>query len=272
MQRQGSADLLSLGSHCSVPACQQIDFLPFKCDCCSKVFCLQHRTYASHSCLQAGSRETHTIVCPICAKAVKLNADEDPYAVFERHTQTECDPTNYAKVHQRPRCPVKGCREKLGAINTYTCKECSTQVCLKHRFPEDHQCPGKAGTFLRPLLYLQMSLHQKPSNRDLIATLCNEASRTLILFVSIAASLAGAAGARASQVTKAMRGLWGNSSSAPSPSGQHTQQQRGKGDKWPMLRPQSVQNRQQRPQSAQNKEQQRTSKSRPASAGTQLVC
>lgn len=166
MQHQSSADLLALGSHCSVPACQQIDFLPFTCDCCSNIFCLQHRTYVSHSCQQAGSRDTHTIVCPICAKAVKLNADEDPHAVFDRHTQTYCDPTNYAKVHQRPRCPAKGCREKLGAINTYTCKECSTQVCLKHRFPEDHQCPGKAGKFLQPLLYLEASLHQTPSNSD----------------------------------------------------------------------------------------------------------
>ena len=143
MDHQSSADLLALGSHCSVPECQQIDFLPFTCDCCGEVFCLQHRTYQSHSCPKANSRDTSTIVCPICAKAVKLTAADDPNEVFERHTQTDCDPTNYAKVHQRPKCPAKGCREKLGAINTYTCKECSTQVCLKHRFPEAHQCQGK---------------------------------------------------------------------------------------------------------------------------------
>lgn len=145
MQRQGSADLLALGSHCSVPDCRQIDFLPFTCDCCSRVYCLQHRTYASHNCEKAGSQDTSTSVCPICAKAVKLKATDDPYAVFDRHAQTDCDPANYAKVHQRPRCPSKGCREKLGTINTYTCKECSSQVCLKHRFPDDHQCPGKSG-------------------------------------------------------------------------------------------------------------------------------
>lgn len=145
MQHQNSADLLALGSHCSVAACQQIDFLPFKCDCCANVFCLQHRTYEAHSCQKAGSRDTNTIVCPICAKAVKLTAADDPYAIFDRHTQIDCDPTNYAKVHQRPKCPAKGCREKLGAINTYTCKECNTQVCLKHRFPEAHQCLGKTG-------------------------------------------------------------------------------------------------------------------------------
>ena len=143
MEQQGSADLLALGAHCSVPECQQIDFLPFKCDCCAEIFCLQHRTYQAHACQKAGSRDTSTIVCPICAKAVKLTSDDDPNAVFERHTQTDCDPNNYAKVHQRPKCPASGCKEKLGAINTYTCKECGTQVCMKHRFPESHQCKGK---------------------------------------------------------------------------------------------------------------------------------
>lgn len=145
MEHAGSADLLALGSHCSTPDCQQIDFLPFTCDCCGEVFCLQHRTYQSHSCPKAGARQTSTIVCPICAKAVVLTAADDPNVVFERHQQQGCDPANYAKVHQRPKCPAKGCREKLGAINTYKCKECGKQVCLKHRFPEAHQCPGKSG-------------------------------------------------------------------------------------------------------------------------------
>ena len=90
------------------------------------------------------------------------------------------------------------------------------------------------------------------------------------LSVSIAASLAGAAGARASQLTEAMRGLWGKAS-GPSPSKLHAQQQRGKGDTAPMLWPQPVHNKQSRPQSAQNKEQQRPFKPPPASAGTQLV-
>ena len=31
------ADLMSLGDHCEVEECKQIDFLPFKCDACEKV-------------------------------------------------------------------------------------------------------------------------------------------------------------------------------------------------------------------------------------------
>lgn len=157
MDRSESADLLSVGQHCSFPDCQQNDFLPFKCDCCNRVFCLEHRTYQKHACLKSGSRETNTIVCPICAKAIKLSAADDPNTVFERHTRQGCDPSNYAKVHQRPRCPAQGCREKLGAINTYTCKECGKQVCLKHRFAQDHQCPGRSGE-QRKILYIKVTL------------------------------------------------------------------------------------------------------------------
>ena len=31
------ADLMSLGDHCEVPECNQIDFLPFQCDACHQV-------------------------------------------------------------------------------------------------------------------------------------------------------------------------------------------------------------------------------------------
>ena len=47
-------------------------------------------------------------------------------------------------MHRKPRCPAAGCKEKLTSINSYTCKECGITVCLKHRLPTDHACPGKA--------------------------------------------------------------------------------------------------------------------------------
>ena len=58
---------------------------------------------------------------------------------------TDCDPANYAKVHRKPRCPVPGCKEKMTAANTYRCKDCRVDVCLKHRFAKDHRCKGKPG-------------------------------------------------------------------------------------------------------------------------------
>jgi hypothetical protein len=32
-----------------------VDFLPFTCDCCSNVFCLEHRSYDAHRCPKAGA-------------------------------------------------------------------------------------------------------------------------------------------------------------------------------------------------------------------------
>mmetsp|Transcript_34870 Transcript_34870/g.66577 ORF Transcript_34870/g.66577 Transcript_34870/m.66577 type:complete len:291 (-) Transcript_34870:296-1168(-) len=128
--------------HCSREDCKQVDFLPFTCDCCSKVFCLAHRTYHAHACAKAGNKESQALVCPMCAKAVLLVPNEDPNITFDRHVQAGCDTSNYKRVHQIPKCPVKGCGEKLVLSNTHTCKHCAQKVCLKHRFGEDHNCSG----------------------------------------------------------------------------------------------------------------------------------
>ncbi|KAG2453069.1 hypothetical protein HYH02_002402 [Chlamydomonas schloesseri] len=139
----GEEDLgqvLSIGEHCSVSHCGQVDFLPFKCDCCNRVFCLEHRSYAAHACPSSGSKESTVIVCPICAKSVRMTPGTDPNALFEQHTRTDCDPANYDRVHKKPRCPVAGCKTKLTTINRYRCKHCNQAICLKHRDPADHRC------------------------------------------------------------------------------------------------------------------------------------
>ena len=86
MDAPGSPDMLSIGRNCAVKSCRQLDFLPFTCDACHEVYCLEHRQYQSHSCTKAGQKETTAIVCPLCAKAIKLSPDEDPNVAFERHT------------------------------------------------------------------------------------------------------------------------------------------------------------------------------------------
>lgn len=40
----------------------------------------------------------------------------------------------------RRRCAAAGCREPLGAHNTVRCWRCSQDVCVRHRFEEDHPC------------------------------------------------------------------------------------------------------------------------------------
>lgn len=111
-----------------------------------QVFCLEHRTYTAHSCTAAEGRNSTIIVCPLCAKAVKLPPGSDVHAVFEAHTREgACDPTNYDKVHKRPKCPAAGCKEKLSFSNTYECKTCLLRVCLKHRHGDDHGCAAVQG-------------------------------------------------------------------------------------------------------------------------------
>lgn len=135
---------MSVGRHCHHNGCNQLDFLPFKCGLCSGIFCLEHRTCSGHECPKGNSYDVSTVICPVCAKAIKLVGDQDPNAAFEAHVSSSaCDPSNYARVKQRPRCPAPNCREKLTSTNTYKCKDCCIDVCLKHRFPADHKCSGK---------------------------------------------------------------------------------------------------------------------------------
>lgn len=70
-----------------------------------------------------------------------------PCLIAERHLQ-DCDPSNYARVHRKLKCPVPGCKEKLTSINTYSCRSCSTDVCLKHRFPSDHACDASTSSMI----------------------------------------------------------------------------------------------------------------------------
>lgn len=72
--------------------CRQKDFLPFKCDCCHKVFCLEHRTYETHSCEKADKSSPATLVCPLCARLVKIENGENANVSFDRHTK-EVTPT-----------------------------------------------------------------------------------------------------------------------------------------------------------------------------------
>ena len=134
------ADLLGIGEHCSLSTCHALDFLPFKCLGCGGTFCLEHR--ANHNCpSSSGAAGSQVIVCPICAKGVRLAPGQDANEAFDQHHRSSgCDPSNYKKVNQKQRCPVGRCQEKLTLTNTYRCKKCNLRVCLKHRDPADHNC------------------------------------------------------------------------------------------------------------------------------------
>ncbi|KAL0428525.1 UNVERIFIED_CONTAM: Zinc finger AN1 and C2H2 domain-containing stress-associated protein 13 [Sesamum latifolium] len=138
----GTPAIPNLGEHCSVDDCRQIDFLPFTCDCCRQIYCLEHRSYSRHQCMKANESDVTVVICPLCAKGVRLIPEEDPNITWESHVDVECDPSNYDKVTNKRTCPVPGCRGTLTFSNTIKCRDCSVDHCLKHRFGPDHNCPG----------------------------------------------------------------------------------------------------------------------------------
>lgn len=138
----GTPEFPDLGKHCSVEDCRLVDFLPFDCDRCKQVFCLEHRTYSQHHCPNANEHDVTVLVCPMCAKGVRLVPNEDPNITWESHVNTDCDPTNYDRVTKKPRCPAPGCKEILTFANKVKCRDCAQEICLKHRFGLDHKCPG----------------------------------------------------------------------------------------------------------------------------------
>ncbi|KAF5737695.1 Zinc finger AN1 and C2H2 domain-containing stress-associated protein 16 [Tripterygium wilfordii] len=138
----GTPEFPDLGKHCTVEDCKQIDFLPFTCDRCRQVFCLEHRSYVKHNCPTADRKDVTVVICPLCAIGVRLNPDEDPNITWETHVNSECDPSNYEKVTKKKKCPVPGCKEVLTFSNRLKCKDCNVDHCLKHRFGTDHNCPG----------------------------------------------------------------------------------------------------------------------------------
>ncbi|XP_044279833.1 AN1-type zinc finger protein 1 [Varanus komodoensis] len=95
---------LEIGKHCDVKNCRQLDFLPFVCDGCSGVFCLQHRSRAAHSCSEAN------------LKSVDVKPDH----------------------HKSFLCMYKDCdgRELVPVL----CAYCEKQFCLRHRHQLDHEC------------------------------------------------------------------------------------------------------------------------------------
>lgn len=140
MEGGGTEAFPDLGRHCQNSDCHQLDFLPFKCNGCNKVFCLEHRSYESHDCPKSDHNSRKVLVCETCSTAIESTGCNgiDEKILLETHVRSgSCDPN---KKKKKPTCPVRRCKEVLTFSNTSTCKTCHLKVCLKHRFPADHAC------------------------------------------------------------------------------------------------------------------------------------
>jgi hypothetical protein len=135
----GTEAFPDLGKHCQFSDCHQLDFLPFSCQACHKVFCVEHRSCKSHECPKPDYNSRKVIVCKTCSISIEITGrdGEDKNSILEKHEKSgDCDP----RKKKKPTCPVRRCKEILSFSNTCNCKTCGVKVCLKHRFPADHDC------------------------------------------------------------------------------------------------------------------------------------
>lgn len=110
-----------LGSHCQYTYCNQLDFLPFRCESCRGTFCLDHRSETGHKCPKAGewaARRRRANIAKPSLGAGKLMAEVE-----------------------KP-CASPDCKTVIGTSLTtgVHCGTCNRDYCLKHRLNEDHNC------------------------------------------------------------------------------------------------------------------------------------
>ncbi|XP_029935877.1 AN1-type zinc finger protein 1 isoform X2 [Myripristis murdjan] len=125
---------LDIGKHCQIESCHQKDFLPFVCDLCSGVFCLEHRSRESHSC---------------------------PEVPVKREPQAAGGSTSYP-------CSFEDCKGK--ELLPVICPQCEKHFCLAHRHQDDHKCekleipkPRMAAT--KELVQKIVESKEKPANK-----------------------------------------------------------------------------------------------------------
>ncbi|XP_018497656.1 AN1-type zinc finger protein 2A [Galendromus occidentalis] len=126
-----------LGEHCSVTSCKILDFLPIKCDACSKTFCGDHFSYQSHGCAIRHVDDVQVPVCPMCSCPVTgFRRGDPPDIAVSQHLDNMCK--NPGKKVYTNRCSARTCKNK--EIVPIRCAQCRRNFCLKHRHPTDHEC------------------------------------------------------------------------------------------------------------------------------------
>ena len=112
-------ELPHLGEHCHLQHCNQLDYLPVKCQLCTQIFCSNHWKPEKHHCEKIHLiKDVKVEVCKKCNK--RLNEDH------------KCEKKKKSK------CSVENCKSKV--LIALTCSECFQKLCPKHRFPADHNC------------------------------------------------------------------------------------------------------------------------------------
>lgn len=77
----------------------------------------------------------------MCECRIKMKKMDDPNEAWNRHSLLgTCVPKLQAGKQAMKKCMAEKCFVKLTAINSVSCAKCLKEVCVKHRFDDDHQC------------------------------------------------------------------------------------------------------------------------------------
>nr|SVE84424.1 EOG090X0APF [Daphnia pulex] len=131
-----------LGKHCSEKTCNQLDFLPMKCDACEETFCKDHIRYELHKCQSSYKKDIQVPVCPLCNQPVPWKRGEAPDIAVGDHIDRDCqsDPAKQKRKVFGNQCTMKGCKKK--EVVPVVCDQCRMNFCLRHRHAQDHSCKG----------------------------------------------------------------------------------------------------------------------------------
>ncbi|XP_064405565.1 AN1-type zinc finger protein 2A-like [Halichondria panicea] len=140
-------ELPEVGSHCTVSSCNRLDFLPFECDACHKIFCKDHQTYNEHNCTEGLDKNVVVPTCPLCNQPVPVARGDDPNIKVNQHIQQECRSDKANKLYTN-KCSFPGCKKK--ELVPVTCNNCRQNFCLKHRLETNHNCQGPQRSRGRP--------------------------------------------------------------------------------------------------------------------------
>jgi len=128
----------NLGKHCSDRSCQRLEFLPYTCERCKRVFCQDHRKFVDHNCPIQVDRVVP--VCPLCAQIIPLLPGEDANEKVARHMDAGCRPEkSVVPILDDHACSMPRCKEK--EHQKCICQLCNKNFCYKHKHPMDHECP-----------------------------------------------------------------------------------------------------------------------------------
>ncbi len=141
-------ELLDKGKHCEEEYCRQLDYLPFKCNACSKYYCVSHIKHDDHACKDSHKLNYEIPSCPLCSKTVVFTRGEDLDLCLAKHVK-ECETqirsdsenktTNQSKdSNHTKKCAFDKCKTKDSL--RFECNKCNKNFCIKHRIQEDHCC------------------------------------------------------------------------------------------------------------------------------------